>query len=103
MSRTTTTTPTDAPTNGLVPIGSVEWRQSVKVRGRIRSMRVQPWGGVPALECVLVDDSGGVLVAFLGRRAIGGVSLGRTMTVEGVVGEHRGYLAVLNPVYELHG
>jgi len=52
--------------DGTMPIGSVEHRQRVLVSGRIRAMRVQPWSGVPALECTLADDSGGIAVVFLG-------------------------------------
>jgi RecJ-like exonuclease len=64
-------------------------------------MRVQPWGGVPTVECTVVDESGGVIVVFLGRRAVPGIGLGRRMAVEGMVGERRGHLAILNPDYEL--
>jgi hypothetical protein len=43
------------------------------------------------------------LLIFLGRRTIPGVELGRNVVAEGMVGEHRGYLAILNPVLELLG
>ena len=64
-------------------------------------MRVQPWAGVATLECLLMDDTGGLLVVFVGRKQVAGVWLGRRMRAEGTVGDHRGYLAMLNPVYEL--
>jgi hypothetical protein len=32
-------------------------------------MRVQPWGGNPALECVVADETGSVVVVFFGRRS----------------------------------
>jgi hypothetical protein len=67
----------------------------------VRSLRVQPWSGIQTVECVLVDDTGGLSVVFLGRRAVPGITLGRTMEVEGMVGQHRGYLAMINPRYEL--
>jgi hypothetical protein len=85
----------------VVPIGAVHWRQHARVRGRVRSMRVQPWANVASLECVIYDDSGGLVVVFLGRRQVAGVDLGRELLAEGVVGEHRGYLAMLNPEVEL--
>ena len=84
-----------------VPIGDVRWRQRARVKGRIRSMRVQPWANVASLECVIVDDTGGLVVVFLGRRQVAGVDLGRELVADGVVGEHRGYLAMLNPEIEL--
>jgi hypothetical protein len=64
-------------------------------------LRIQPWGGVPTLECTLVDESGGLLVVFLGRRAVAGIVPGRRMSVSGMVGAHHGHLAILNPDYEL--
>lgn len=91
----------DADRLPLVAIGDVRWRSSVRVKGRIRSIRVQPWADVGSLECTVVDETGGLLLIFLGRRAIAGVELGRHVVAEGMVGEHRGYLAILNPVVEL--
>ena len=38
----------------------------------IRSMRVQPWADVASLECVVVDETGGILLVFLGRRKVAG-------------------------------
>jgi hypothetical protein len=96
-----------APSNGQrgkrpqIPIGTVHWRQHARVRGRIRSMRVQPWANVASLECVVVDDTGGLVIVFLGRRQVAGVELGRWLYADGVVGAHRGYLAMLNPEIEL--
>ena len=94
----------DAPTpasDGTVPIGAIEHRQRVMVSGRIRAMRVQPWSGVPALECTLSDESGGIAVVFLGRREVPGINVGVRLKAQGVVGEHHGQLAMLNPVYEI--
>jgi hypothetical protein len=95
-----------APVNGqrrsaVVPIGVVRWRQPARVRGRIRSMRVQPWANVASLECVIVDDTGGLVIVFLGRRQVAGLELGRWLHADGVVGAHRGYLAMLNPEIDL--
>ena len=66
-------------------------------------MRVQPWADVPALECTLVDPTGGLTVVFLGRRKIGGIHPGTRLMVEGVVGDHHEKLAMLNPTYMLLG
>ena len=84
-----------------VPIGDVRWRQRARVRGRIRSMRVQPWANVASLECVIVDETGGLVIVFLGRRHVAGLELGRWLHADGVVGAHRGYLAMLNPEIDL--
>ncbi len=85
----------------VTPIGDVRWRTHARVRGFIRSMRVQPWADVASLECVVTDDSGGILLVFLGRRRVAGIELGREIVAEGMVGQSRGYLAVLSPDIEL--
>ena len=64
-------------------------------------MRVQPWSGVAALELTIVDDTGALTVVFFGRRHLPGVATGTRLVVEGVVGEHQGRLAMLNPAYEI--
>ena len=85
----------------VVPIADVRYRERVKVRGRVRSLRVRPWADSPTLEVVLVDDTGGITVVFLARRRLGGVRPGSVMSVEGMVGAHERRLAILNPEYEL--
>jgi amino acid transporter len=84
-----------------VKIAEVAMREETTVAGRVRAMRIQPWGGNPSLEVSLADDTGSVTVVFTGRRNVGGVALGTIMTVTGVVGEHRGIQAILNPRYTL--
>jgi hypothetical protein len=87
---------------GVVPIGSVEWRATVKVAGRVKALRIQPWSEkVQSLELTLVDGTGGITVVFLGRRRIGGIVLGGLLVVEGTVAETRNQLALLNPTYQL--
>ena len=86
---------------GVTPIGSVTWRQRAKVKGRIRSVRVQPLAGIPTLECTVYDDTGGLAVVFLGRREIPGIGPCTTLTAEGMVSDHQGRLAILNPDYQL--
>jgi hypothetical protein len=91
-----------SPTSVRKPIGECRWRERVRVVGRVRSLRVQPWeGALATLEATLVDDTGGITVIFLGRQRIGGVGLGARMEVEGRVIEARGKLAILNPEYTL--
>jgi hypothetical protein len=86
---------------GVTPIAEVRFRQRVTVEGRVRSVRVQPLAAAPSIEVVLVDDTGALSAVFFGRRAIPGVTAGTRMRVEGMAGESRGRLALLNPTYEL--
>ena len=87
---------------GVMPIGEVEWRERVKVAGRVKALRVQPWSEkIQSLELTLVDGTGGLTVVFLGRRHNGGVRLGARLVVEGTVAETRNQLALLNPAYQL--
>lgn len=85
---------------GVTSIGDVTWREATTVAGRVRSVRVQPWGGAPTLECTLVDETGGLSVVFLGRREVAGIRPGTRLLARGMVGAHDGRLAILNPDYE---
>jgi len=82
------------------PIAELTYRQRARIAGRVRTVRVQPHGGVPSLECTIVDETGGMTLLFLGRRSIPGMKVGARVVVEGTVGENHGRLAMLNPTYE---
>ncbi|MGH9096204.1 MAG: amino acid permease, partial [Acidimicrobiales bacterium] len=86
---------------GTIPIGQAQWRNRVRVAGRIKSVRVQPRAGTSNLECVLADDTGKLLLVFQGRRRIPGVQPGARLVVEGMVGDWGHHQAILNPDYEL--
>ncbi len=86
---------------GTTPIDQAEWRQRVRVAGRIKSVRVQPRAGSANLECVLADDTGRVLLVFQGRRRIPGIQPGARLIAEGMVGDWAHRQAMLNPDYEL--
>ena len=85
----------------MTAIHDVQWREAVRVSGRVRSIRVQPRADVPTLECVLDDGTGGLSVVFLGRRQVPGIHLGSVLEVWGRVGAHHGRLAILNPDYDI--
>jgi hypothetical protein len=86
------------------PIGTIRWRERARIQGHVRSMRLRPVGeGLVALECTVVDATGGVDLSFLGRRRIGGIALGTHLEAEGMVGEARERLTILNPTYSLLG
>jgi amino acid transporter len=90
-----------AKVEGTTPIGEAEWRQRVRVAGRVRSVRVPTGGATANLECTLVDGSGAILLVFQGRRRIPGIQQGARLVAQGMVGAWEGRLAILNPDYEL--
>ena len=86
---------------GTVPIAEVSYRQRATVAGRIRSVRVQAGRDSPALEAVITDGGGELLIEFMGRKSIPGIRTGTKLKVTGAISERRGRLAMLNPIYEL--
>ncbi len=86
---------------GTIAIQDIEWRQHVKIAGRIRSMRVETAKGMANLECEITDGTGSLVVVFIGRRRIPGIDPGTNLVVVGTVGTWRRRLAILNPTYEL--
>ena len=87
---------------GTRPIASLQWRTRARVAGRVKTIRVQPLSEVPTIECVVVDDSGeAITFVFLGRRSIAGLRSGTQMIAEGMIGKHKGKLAMINPSYEV--
>lgn len=87
---------------GVMPIADTVWRSHVRVAGRVRAVRVQPWAEkIASLELTLGDSTGGLTVVFLGRRQIGGIHLGAHLVVEGMVAEVRHQLTLINPSYQL--
>jgi amino acid transporter len=86
---------------GTIPIAEAQWRNRVRVAGRVKSVRVQPRAGTSNLECVLADDTGKILLVFQGRRRIPGIQPGARLVVEGMVGDWARRQAILNPDYEL--
>jgi amino acid transporter len=93
-------TPEEVP-EGATSIGTVGARQRARVAGRIRSVRVQPWSGVATLECTVADSTGSIVLVFLGRKHVAGIAPGAKIVAEGMVGDHRGRLAILNPDYRI--
>lgn len=86
---------------GLVRAAECCDRQRVTVHGSIRSVRMLPRAGSPALEAELFDGSGSILLVWLGRRRIHGVECGRTMTASGLVSISGDRRVIYNPRYEL--
>src|SRR5215208_2813033 len=87
--------------DGLDTISDAPDRERVRLRGTLRTVTLRPRGGVPALEAELADGSGVLIVVWLGRRRIAGISPGRAIEVEGRIGSSEGHRIIYNPRYEL--
>ena len=88
---------------GSVRIADALLRQPVRIAGVIRRITVLPMEGKEALQALISDGTGEVMVVFMGRRGIGGLSLGKRVVVEGVLGEHHGEIRMVNPRLEFAG
>jgi len=86
---------------GAVRIVDAPVREPVKIAGVIKRMTVFPMEGKESLEALVSDGSGEAVVVFMGRRGIGGLTLGTRVVVEGVLADQRGTLKMMNPRLEL--
>lgn len=86
---------------GADSIESAPDREQVRLRGTLRTVTLRPRGGVPALEAELFDGSGVLTLVWLGRRRIAGITPGRSIQVQGRIGQHDGVRILYNPRYEL--
>jgi len=86
---------------GVLRIEDAPDRDRVRLRGTLRTVTLRPRGGVPALEAELFDGSGVITVVWLGRRRIAGISPGRSMEIQGRIGQQDGQRIMYNPRYEL--
>jgi hypothetical protein len=75
---------------GTVPIAEAPKRTRAKIAGVITRITVLPVGGHESLEALISDGTAEAIVVFMGRRGIGGFTLGTRVVVEGVLGERRG-------------
>jgi amino acid transporter len=98
---TVDTTPSTPRADGVTPIAEVKWRSRVTIQGRVTTLRVQPAKGSHSLECVIEDETGTMSVVFVGRRQVGGIDVGTRLRAHGTAADHKGRLAIFNPVYTL--
>jgi hypothetical protein len=84
-----------------VPMAVVPLRTPVTVCGKVTRMRTRPAHGVPALVVTLRDETGFVTAIWTGRRTIGGIALGRTMSLDGVCTKASDGVTFMNPAFTL--
>lgn len=87
--------------DGFDRIGEAPDRTRVTLRGTIRTVTLRPRGGVPALEAELDDGTGVIMIIWLGRRRISGIAPGRSLQIQGRIGQQDGERVLYNPRYEL--
>jgi RecG-like helicase len=85
---------------GTVRIAEAPMREPVKLAGVVRRLTVFPIEGQETLEALLFDGSGDATIVFMGRRGIQGLTLGTKIVVEGVLGEKRDQVRMVNPRFE---
>lgn len=88
---------------GFTPIAAIEPRTRVSTGGEVRSVRVVPRAGAPALEVTFSDGNASATAVFLGRRKIAGMAAGRRLAVSGMVARDGRQLMLYNPQYTFIG
>jgi RecG-like helicase len=86
---------------GVTPIDEIVPRTQLRLGGEVRSVRMVPRAGAPALEVTISDGRGSATAVFLGRRKIAGVMPGRRMVIEGMAGRSANRVLLFNPLYTL--
>ncbi len=90
-----------AVTSGATPIGEVKDRTRVTVQGTVAILTINPQSRHTWLEADLADGSGTLVLLWMGRGNIPGVTAGRTLRVHGLVTTRQGRRVMYNPAYEL--
>ena len=87
-------------TRGFAPISTIEPRSRVATGGEVRSVRIVPRAGAPALEVTFSDGKASATAVFLGRRKIAGLAPGKRIAMSGMVARDGKRLLIYNPEYE---
>jgi hypothetical protein len=88
-------------TCGATDIAACPDREQVCIAGTLRTVTLRPRAGVPVLEAELWDGTGSVVVTWLGRRQIPGITPGRNIIVRGRITTVDRHRAIYNPIYQL--
>ncbi|HVQ87972.1 MAG TPA: OB-fold nucleic acid binding domain-containing protein [Actinomycetes bacterium] len=84
-----------------VAVANAPLAKLLTLSGTLRTVTLRPRADIAALEAELYDGSGSVTLIWLGRRAIRGITPGRTVLATGRVNRQNGQLVMFNPTYEL--
>ena len=91
--------PADSGVPAHTPIAEAVARRPVLVVGSVVRMRARPTSGQPSLAVTVSDDTGSVVAVWTGRRAIGGIALGRRVVLDGVPRTVGDRLEFVTPAY----
>jgi RecG-like helicase len=84
---------------GFTPMDQLQARTRASTGGEVRSVRIVPRAGAPALEVSVADGRGAVTAVFLGRRKIAGLAPGKRVAISGMVARDGKRLLIYNPEY----
>jgi RecG-like helicase len=88
---------------GAQEVKKIRRGEMVKVHGVVKSVSLRPEGVTPVFQADVFDGSDTVIVSWLGRRSIKGITPGRHIDIKGRVTEVEGNRTICNPEYVLHG
>jgi len=86
---------------GTVLLAEAPDRRPVSLRLEVKAVGVAPRPTGAWLEVTAADASGEVLLTWMGRRAIAGVTPGRRLRVDGRIASDAGRRRIYNPSYAL--
>lgn len=84
---------------GFTPLDRIEPRTRVITGGEVRSVRIVPRAGAPALEVGISDGRASATAVFLGRRKIAGLVPGRRLALCGMAARDGKQIVFYNPEY----
>jgi hypothetical protein len=83
--------------HGFTPLDALQPRTRVATGGEVRSVRIVPRAGAPALEVTVSDGRAAATAVFLGRRKIAGLTPGRKVSLRGMVARDGNQFVIYNP------
>jgi hypothetical protein len=75
--------------------------EKVEILGKVRTVSLLPCDSLAALIAEIYDGTDAVDLIWLGRRAIAGIDVGRTIRATGRIAMRGGHKAMYNPSYQL--
>ncbi|PID51094.1 MAG: DNA-binding protein [Propionibacteriales bacterium] len=87
--------------SGCKLVEECQLRDTVHLQGTVSVVTVYPPGSDRWFQAEMTDGSGSVLLVFMGRRVVPGISVGARIRVTGRLTLTQNRKAIYNPHYEL--